>query len=316
MDSIISNFEFLSSNGRNKIKARGYNLTKENLKAIIVVIHGMTECKEIYSEFAKYLADKNYGVITYDHIGHGDSVNTEDERGFFANEEGYKYLTKDLEFIIIKAREFNLPVFLFGHSMGSLIARNYVSTSKKQKIDGLILCGTIGQQWAIDGAIQFAQYMIDEKGPRYRSRKLMELVTTISNWKFEPKLYKDEWSTRDIEKIKEFKKDKRMNFIFTAAGFRDVFTLVKITGQKESIESIPKELPIFIISGGEDILGEYSEGLKRLNQSYVKEGIKDVTLKIYDKARHALIHELNREEVFKDIYDWIEIVRLAKQDKI
>ena len=116
--------------------------------------------------------------------------------------------------------------------------------------------------------------------------------------------------------IKEFKKDKRMNFIFTAAGFRDVFTLVKTTAQKENIDNIPKELPIFIVSGGEDILGEYSEGLKRLEEAYVKSGIKDVTLKIYKDARHALIHELNRQEIFEDVYNWIEIVRLAKEDKI
>ena len=312
----ISESEFVSSNKRNKVKVKSYNINKEKLKAIIVVIHGMTESKEAYTEFAEFLTSKKYGVITYDHIGHGDSVNTEDERGFFSNEEGYKYLTNDLGYVIKEAKKYNIPVFLFGHSMGSLIARNYVATVKKQEIDGLILCGTIGQQWAIDGAIQFAQYMIDKKGPRYRSRKLMELVTTISAWKFEPKLYKDEWSTRDIEKIKEFKKDKRMNFIFTAAGFKDVFTLVKLTGQKEWIEKIPKELPIFIISGANDILGEYSEGVKRLEQSYKKEGIKDVTLKIYKESRHALIHELNRQEIFKDIYDWIEIVRIAKEDKI
>jgi len=316
MKIVISESEFVSSNKRNKVKVKSYNINKENLNAIIVVIHGMTECKDIYTEFAEYLASKNYGVITYDHIGHGDSVNTEDERGFFANDNGCEYLTKDLQAVIKSAQKYNLPLFLFGHSMGSLIARNYVSCAKKQEIDGLILCGTIGPQWAIDGAIQFAEYMIEQKGPRYRSRKLMELITTISNWKFEPKVYKDEWSTRDIEKIKEFKKDKRMNFIFTAAGFRDVFTLVKLTAQKENIDNIPKELPVFIISGGEDILGEYSEGLKRLEEAYIKSGIRDVALKIYNGARHALIHELNREEVFEDIYNWIEIVRLAKQDKI
>ena len=316
MNINVSKSEFLSSNKRNKVKMKNYNLNKENIKAIIVVIHGMTECKDAYSEFAEYLANGNYGVITYDHIGHGDSVNVEDERGFFANDKGYEYLTNDLAFVIKEARKYNLPVFLFGHSMGSLIARNYVSTAKKQEIDGLILCGTIGPQWAIDGAIQFAEYMIEQKGPRYRSRKLMEIITTISSWKFEAKKYKAEWSTRDIEKIKELKNDTRMNFIFTSAGFRDVFTLVKLTAQKENIDNIPKELPIFIISGGEDILGEYSEGLKRLNEAYAKSGIKDVSLKIYDGARHALIHELNRQEVFEDVYNWIEIVRLAKQDKI
>ena len=248
MDISISKSEFKSSNQRNQIKVRNYNLTKKDIKAIIIVMHGMTENKELYSEFAEFLAIKDYGVITYDHIGHGDSVNTEDERGFFANENGYDYLVKDLQHVIKEAKKFNLPVFLFGHSMGSLIARQYVAVNKTKDIDGLILCGTIGQQWAIDGAIQLAEYMIDKKGPRYRSRKLNEVVITVSKWTFEDVHDRFRWATRDEEYIEKSKNDKRMNFIFTASGFKDVFTLVKLTGEKENIDCIPKELPILIVS--------------------------------------------------------------------
>ena len=155
--------EFQSSNHKNKIKMKNYNLNKENLKAIVIILHGMIERKDIYTEFAEYLASKNYGVVTYDHIGHGDSVNNEDERGFFANEKGYELLIEDLKYVIKEVKKFNLPIFLFGHSMGSLISRYSVATSDKREIDGLILSGTIGQQWAIDGAIQLAEYMVNKK---------------------------------------------------------------------------------------------------------------------------------------------------------
>lgn len=313
MQISISKSEFKSSNKRNIIKVRNYNLNQENIKAIIVVIHGMTENKELYSEFAEYLATKNYGVITYDHIGHGDSVNNEDERGYFAKENGYKYLTNDLKYVIKEANRFNLPVFLFGHSMGSLIARNYVSTNNTKNITGLILCGTIGQQWAIDGAIQLSELMIEQKGPRFRSRKLNDIVIHLSKWKFEDVHDRYGWATKDKEYIEKSKNDKRMNFIFTASGFKDVFELVKITGQKESIENIPKELPILMVSGGEDILGEYSEGIKRLEQAYMKAGIKDVTVKIYCNSRHGLLQDIERKKVFSDIYEWIEVVRIAEK---
>lgn len=311
MNISISKSEFKSSNQRNMVKVRNYNLNKKDIKAIVVVIHGMTENKELYQEFAEYLALKGYGVVTYDHIGHGDSINNEDERGFFSNENGYKHLTNDLQYVIKEVKKFNLPIFLFGHSMGSLIARNYVSINKTKDIDGLILCGTIGQQWAIDGAIQLADYMIDNKGPRFRSRKLNEMVITLSKWKFEDVHDRFGWATRDKEYIEKSKNDKRMNFIFTASGFKDVFELVKITGQKECIDNIPKKLPILFVSGGEDILGEYAEGIKRLEQAYIKAGVKDVTVKIYKDSRHGLLQDLDRKEVFKDIYDWIEVVRLA-----
>lgn len=314
MNISISKSEFKSSNGRNFIKVRNYNLNKEDIKAIVMVLHGMTECKEIYSEFAEYLAEKGYGVITYDHIGHGDSVNTEDERGFFANENGPQYLVEDLKYIISEAKKMKLPLILFGHSMGSLIARKYVSEAKEKEIDGLILCGTIGQQWAIDGVIQLAEYMIEKKGPRYRSRKLNDIVIKAFKWKFENMNDRMEWATRDKEYIKKSKEDQRMNFTFTTTGFRDVFTLVKNTGEKTSIERIPKDLPILMVSGGEDILGECSEGVKRLEQAYKKVGIKDVNIRIYPKSRHGLLHDLDRKQVFKDISDWIEIIRLAKKE--
>ena len=311
----ISKSEFLSSNNRNKVVIKNYNLKKDNLKAIIIILHGMSESKEIYSQFAEYLAVKGYGVITYDHIGHGESINTNDDRGFFANEDGYKFLEKDLEYIIKEAKKFNLPIFLFGHSMGSLIARYYVAVSKEREIDGLILSGTIGPQWAIDAAIQFAEYMVDKKGPRYRSRKLMQIVTSISTWKFENVKYKLEWATRDRDFIVKVKNDKSLNFIFTAAGFRDIFTLVKLTGQKENVEKVPRDLPIFMVSGSDDILGEYSEGVKKLGKMYEEAQVKDVTIKIYEESRHSLLQDLDRKQVYEDIYEWMEVVRMAKEDE-
>lgn len=311
----ISKSDFLSSNNRNKIKVKNYNLNKENLKAIVVVIHGMIESKEIYSEFAEFLALKGFGVITYDHIGHGESINTVDDRGFFANEEGYKYLVDDLKHVISEAKKFNLPIFLFGHSMGSLVAREYVSSENNDELDGLILSGTIGPQWAIDGAIQFANFMVESKGPRYRSRKLMKVVTAVSEWKFDDMKYSLEWSTRDRKYIEEIKADESVNYIFTAAGFKDIFTLVKNTGKKENIEKISKSLPILMVTGSDDILGENTEGVKRLYELYKNAGIKDITLNIYEKSRHALLNDLDKLKVSKDISDWMDIVLYANNDK-
>ena len=310
----ISQSEFASSNQRNVVKVRGYNLTKKSLYGIVVILHGMSECKEIYQDFAEFLAEKNYGVITYDHIGHGDSIKTKDEQGFFANEKGYQYLLDDLRHVLKEAQKFHLPIFLFGHSMGSLIARNYVAKIKSKELAGLILCGTIGPQWAIDGAIQLAEYLIAQKGPRYRSRKLNRLITTISTWKFQNLEYQLEWITRDKEYIRKVKDDKRMNFIFTATGFRDVFILTKLAGEKETIEKTPKDLPIFLISGEDDILGEYGQGVKRLEAVYRKAGVQNIMVHLYPDARHNLIQEINRKEVIKDIYDWIEAVRLAEKE--
>lgn len=314
MNISISSSEFKSSNKRNIIKVRGYNLTKESLKGIVIMLHGMCECKELYSDFAEFMALKEYGVITYDHIGHGEAINTTDDRGFFDNENGYKYLVEDLKHVIGEAKKFNLPIFLFGHSMGSLISRDYVAEAKEKEISGLILCGTIGPQWAIDGAVQFAESLIQRKGPRYRSRKLNQLITTVSSWTFENMDYHLEWITRDKEYIKKIKDDESINFVFTVSGFKDIFMLTKVTAQKEMIEKIPKDLPILMVSGSDDILGEYGEGVKRLEEAYEKALIKDVSVKLYEKSRHNLMQDLDKYKVMQDIYEWIELIKIAEKE--
>ena len=314
MNILIKKTEFKSSNKRNIVKVNIYQLNQKELYGVVVILHGMKECKEIYETFAEYLASKKYIAITYDHIGHGDSIETEDDRGFFANKNGYNYLIEDLKYVVNKAKKYQLPIFLFGHSMGSLIARNYASKIKTKELAGMILCGTIGQQWAIDGAIQLAEYMIERKGPRYRSRKLNQLITQIPNLKFQNMDYQLEWITRDKDFIRSVMNDKRMNYIYTAAGFKDAFMLTKLAGETKTIENTPKDLPILLASGSDDILGEFGQGVKRLEEAYLKAGIKDVYVQLYQGARHNLIQEINREEVIEDIYNWIEVVRLSYKE--
>ncbi len=321
----IEEYTFKSSNKRNTIKGKTYNVPalfsgstifrqRINIKGIIVILHGMSECQEIYDKFAKFLASLNFGVVTYDQLGHGESILTKDEQGFFGNEQGNQFLIEDVAQVMKRLKKYAIPIFLFGHSMGSLVARVYASKIVKKQISGLILCGTIGPQWAIDGAIQFAQYLIDQKGPRYRSRKLNELVIMVSNFKFGEMEYKLEWATKDKEYIKKVKEDERMNFVFTAKGFKDVFLLEKLANQKECAENTPKDLPILLISGKDDVLGEYGEGPKRVEQMYKKAGVKDVSLILYENARHNLMQDIEHKLAFKDVANWMEAVILAEKE--
>lgn len=286
----------------------------EEIKGVVQISHGMCEYFDRYDEFAKFLVSKGYVVAGHDHIGHGDSVNNENERGFFAKEDGYKYLIKDLYYMtqIIKKRYPYIPYFLLGHSMGSFISRCYIAEYGKE-IDGAILLGTIGPQWAIEAGVQLADRLIQKKGEMYRSKKLDQLCFEFANINFEPASTKYDWTCRDKDAIEKHMQDEKMKFIFTVSAFKDLFQLVKYSNDEKTIKNIPKMLPMLIMSGNMDPVGEDGAGVKKVYELYKKIGLKNITFKLYQDCRHELLNELNKSEIYKDIEDWIELIRFGEE---
>lgn len=315
MECKVEKIAFKSSNKINIV--RGKILSPSNIdeiKGVIQISHGMCEYIDKYDEFANFLVSRGYVVAGHDHIGHGDSINSENERGFFAKEDGYKYLIKDLYYMtqIIKKRYPNLPFFLLGHSMGSFITRCYM-VQYGEKLNGAIILGSMGSQWMVDAGIQLAEGIVQKKGEMYRSKKLDQLAFEFANMNFEPVTSKYAWTCSDGEVANNHINDKKMNFIFTVSGFKDLFYLVKYCNDEKYIKNTPKTLPILIMSGDKDPVGEEGKGVKRVYELYKKIGIKDVTLKIYKDCRHELLNEKNKSEIYKNIEDWIELIRFGEE---
>lgn len=304
---------FNSSNKENRVYAKIIEPKNVTIKGIVQICHGMCEYFDKYKHFAEFLASNGYIVCGHDHIGHGNSVNSKDDLGFFAKREGYKYLIKDTKNFtdIVKdyysglLKQDEIKYYLFGHSMGSFISRCYAA-KYGDGINGLILCGTIGPQPLINAGINLAQTMADKKGDHYRSKKLYNMALDFANISFIPASTRFDWISSDEEEVEKHINDEKSDFIFTVSGFKDLFHLVRLCNSPMLIKTVPKELPILFISGALDPIGENTLGVKRAFKLYKESNIKNLELKIYPNDRHELINEKNKVEVYNDVLNFLK----------
>ena len=301
-------FVFDSANGRYKVHGKIMKPLNQEIKGVIQISHGMCEYIDKYDDFAEYMLNQGFIVAGHDHIGHGDSVNKSEDKGFFASKDGYKNLIEDLRKVteIVKKAFPDKPFYLLGHSMGSLIARCYVAKYGNE-INGLILCGTIGPQPLVKAGIKMANFIAEKKGERYRSKKIYDLSLDFANVKFLPVKTRYDWVSSDEDEVKRHMEDKRANFIFTVKGFSDLFHLVNLANSEMVIKTIPKSLPIIFMSGDKDPIGENGTGVMKAVKLYKNMGITNVRIKLYPNKRHELLKESNKIEVFEDISKWIKV---------
>lgn len=299
------NFEevrFLSSDGEHNVYARLMWPSSE-IKCVVQICHGMNGYIGKYDKMASYLLGKGYAVCGHTSIGHYDSINSKEELGFFGEFNGYKYLIKDTEKMtkIIKKKFPKKSIILFGHSMGSFIARCCISESGNE-FAGAIFSGTAGPQPLADSGIKFANMIIQRKGYRYRSRKLYKVLFDFANREIENPTSEMAW----VSSKNENKKDSKSDFLFTVTGLRDVLNLIKQCNDLKKIEKIPKDLPLYFFSGTGDPVGEYGEGVKRAIKLYKKATIENIKLDLYEGDRHECFNESNEDEVFSNVTKWIE----------
>ena len=316
MEYKVEELYFKSSNGKSDIYAKILSpIDTRKVKGVVQFCHGMCEYFDKYAEFYKFLIENGYAVCGHDFIGHGLSIKNESDKGFFAEKDGYKYLIEDTKKMtdIVRERFPYEQLFLIGHSMGSLVARNYAA-KYGDKLNGLLLCGTVGPQPLIDSAINLANLIIKRKGERYRSRKLHQISLDYANISFQPVSHKFDWTTSDEAEVWQTVNDEKQNFIFTASAYRDLFKLVKLANAEKVIATVPRNLPIYFFSGLEDPVGEKGAGVKRAVKLYKAAKIKNVSAKLYNNCRHEMLRERNRKDVFKDVLDFIDLIRFGEEE--
>lgn len=307
MNFNIEEIEYLSSNKQNTIYAKIYTPKNvERVKGIIQISHGMCEYIEKYEEFIKYMLDKGYIVCGNNHLGHGIKIKKED-RGFFADNDGYKYMIEDLYLLtkIVKEKYPNIPYFIFGHSMGSFIARIYISKYAKD-INGAVIMGTGTLNKLVPTGIKLADMIISRKGKMYRSKMLTNMVIGEFNKKFKPNKSKYDWLSSDEKMLPIYENDEVGDFVFTVSGYKDLFNLNILANDKDTFEKTPKDLPIFILSGNEDPVGDSGVGVLEVYKNYIDTDHVNVKVKLYPNLRHELLNEICREKIYDDIVGWIK----------
>ncbi len=281
---------------------------EKQYKAIVQISHGMVEYIERYDEFANFLNDNGILVIGNDHLGHGKTAIDDVDFGYFG-EGRSETVVNDLHEVTLYAKKTygeDVPYFLFGHSMGSFMARRYLMTYGSE-LKGAIISGT-GHKTvpvlAVGKFIAGTSKLI--KGDRHRSKLLKKLSFLGYNKRIKNAGTENDWLSRNEENVKKYNGDRYCTFCFTVNGYQTLFDVLGYVRKKENYSKIPKNLPIFFIAGVEDPVGAYGKGVKKVFKNYKKSGIEDIEIKLYDDDRHEIINEVDREVVYEDALMWIE----------
>jgi alpha-beta hydrolase superfamily lysophospholipase len=300
-------FYFESRDQKTKIHAVRWIPESGNIRAILQISHGMVEYIERYEEFADYLTERGFLVTGNDHLGHGDSVGSKEDWGFFAEKNGNSIVVRDIHRLkkITEEKYPNIPYFLLGHSMGSFMVRQYLLYYGRG-IDGAIIMGTGKKP---EKTVKFGLFMVHFlalfKGWHFRSKFIDRQSFGSYNKSFQPARTKCDWLSRDERKVDEYLAEPRCTFLFTLAGYKDLFTALKVLADTKNLQKMPKNLPVFFVAGDKDPVGAYGEGVKSVYQDFLDAGMKDVSIKLYKDDRHEILNELDRQTVYEDIYQWL-----------
>lgn len=299
---------FPASNGGHDIFACVWRDSQcKNYKAVIQLVHGMAEYILRYEEFAVYLARRGYIVVGNDHAGHGFSVDGDKYRGYFGKRENsWEYLIDDMNYLqgMMKLDYPDLPYFMLGHSMGSMLAREYVS-AYGNSLSGAVFMGTAYSDPKLPGGILLAKYMAKKK-PGEKGEMLNFIAFGSFNKKIKGAETNFDWLSTDKNEVDKYINDKNCGFLFTNEGYRDLFLLTKHVNTSKWARSLPEGLPMLLISGSDDPVGGYGKGVRKIYKMMKQAGCYNVDIKLLHGARHEILNDLKKRKVYSILYNWFE----------
>lgn len=274
-------------------------------KASILILHGMAEHQKRYQKFADYLTSQDFDVFTYDHRGHGTDKKL-NELGFIAHENGYQLLIDDAINIITCISKSNRSgkLYLFGHSMGSIIARNIIQVY--DKFDGVLLIGTPHpNRLTVSLGLLLSSFIMKAKGAKHKSPFLNNMMFGSKKYTALTTRTAFDWLTRSNPIVGAYIHDPYCGYICTASFYHDLLKLIQKIIKKKQIRLTRHDLPLFIASGEKDPVTDYGQSITKFSSILKKSDFTNVTTKLYSECRHELLNELNCDEIFSDIREWI-----------
>ena len=305
-DVVVEDVTFPSADGKSTIHARFWAPREHSPRAVVQVVHGMSEHIRRYDEFARYLVGRGYAVCGDDHIGHGASASA-DKRGCIPARGGNDALIADEHTLRgIAAEKFpGTPHVLFGHSMGSFITRCYLGRHGED-LAAAVICGTGTIPVPVSRAGHAAARAVAAlRGEDHRSA-LLDSLGSGAYSKAVPGPTGLEWLSHNEENIQGYIADEECGFMFSAGGYSALTALTAEACSKACAAAVPHDLPLLYIAGDGDPVGDMGHGVRAAAQLARDAGSVDVTCTIYLKMRHEILNEDGREEVFADVADWLE----------
>ncbi len=305
---ITETFTYSSYDGEN-IFVYKWSPEKIKILGIVHISHGLSEHAGRYNNFAEELTSAGYIVYAHDQRGHGKTAKNTDHI-VHISDGGWTYMQKDLLLLIdlIKKAHGELPIFLFGHSMGSFILRNVLQDSHPN-VKGAIISGTgCFETLALNAGILIAKSLIKRRGAHKRSYYINNITFKAFNLNIaQPKTFFD-WISRDDKIISSFLNDPLCRINCSNNLFLELFNGLKTIQSPKSVIKIPKSIPLLILSGDNDPVGHWGRDVFELVKLYINIGVKDVQYKLYPFARHELVNEINKDEIIHDIIKWLNII--------
>ena len=278
-------------------------------KAVIQIVHGIAEFVERYDAFANYLTELGIVVVAEDHMGHGQSINGDGIQGYFHG--GWFNAVADTYRLLpdTKAEYPDLPYILFGHSMGSFMARTVLCKYPDSGIAGAIICGT---GWQLTAAVPVMRNLVSslcrDLGDDQPDERLQGIIFGKYNKKVKNPRTAYDWLTRDDKIVDEYIAHPLCGFTATRGLMRDMIDGIYYIQQSSHLEKMRKDLPVFFIAGGEDPVGSYGRGIHKAVKAFRKTGMQNVSVRLYPDCRHEILNEINKEEIFEDVAAWIGTV--------
>ncbi len=272
-------------------------------KAVVHIAHGMAEHKKRYLGFMEVLARNGYVAVIHDHRGHGKSVRREEDLGYF--------YAKDTAAIVEDLRDVGLwclkqfpdkPIYLFGHSMGTLVARLYVK-KYDTLMDKVILCGAPTRQPAAAIGAVLADLAGKLQGQKHRNGFLNSLAFGSASKKFDTPFG---WLNTDPREVEIYEQDPMCGYVFTNNGFWNLFRMLQQAYDSRGWQLAYEDMPILLIAGAEDPIIQSPAHLEQTAQFLRSVGYTAVSTKLFDGMRHELLLEPERDKVYQTILEFLE----------
>ncbi len=312
---IRKEYHYLSKDGVTLIHAVSW-APEGKVKAVLQITHGMIEHIGRYDRFAAWLTDRGYFVIGQDLLGHGQSVRSDYWLGYFAQPNGNECLIRDMHQLRmnVQKRYPDVPYFMLGHSMGSFLLRQYLTEypafPEAGSLSGALILDTgyqsrSGLRFGM-GALAVAAFFA---GWDYKS----QLILNAFLGNFDLRYLREghtlrEWLTSDPDEMMEIYTDPLCNFLFTLNGYYQMLKGMETLTHKDRLAAMDKNLPVLFASGTGDPVGNFGCGVRKVYQQFLDAGMRDVDLKLYAGDRHEILHEKNKDQVYEDLYNWMEDV--------
>lgn len=304
----------MSAMEKRKIKSRADGLKLGLLlcrpegepRGVVQLVHGMCEHKERYAALMEYLADRGFVCAIHDHRGHGESVRSPEDLGYLYR-DGALAMVEDVHQVteLLKKRWPGLPLYLFGHSMGSLAVRAYLKKYDRE-LAGLMVCGCPSENPGAGAGKFLVQCLRVFHGDHYRSKFLQRLAFGKNNAGILNPQSPSAWVCANEDTVRDYDRDPLCGYVFTLNGFYELFKLMQTVYSRRDWNVTRPNLPIWFLSGEDDPCMISKEKFQEAVELLHTVGYRDVTYKLYPGLRHEILNERSRDQVYADILSHLE----------